>query len=270
MPARNGIAVLMATVTVGWAGLPVAHAATCPNADLQPTADSIAPAIDATLCLANEQRAAAGAPALSLDGRLAAVAENYARTMVQQRFFSHVAPNGSTFEDRFAAAGLLPDNSGENLFPGTATLATPAATVDSWMNSPSHRENLLDPTFRQVGIGIVAGTPLPTPDPGATYVAEFSDGTGKVASADAPQSGQATAAQLPVTGTASAQVRRTVRAWVAAAHTGDGPAFCRMQDNRMLQASHLPAGAVGIAACVNAFRPATAASAASTLSFVKV
>jgi uncharacterized protein YkwD len=48
---------------------------------------------------------------------------------------------------------------------------TPAAMVDAWMHSPGHRLNLLHRSFRDVGIGIVAGTP--TGGGGATYTTDF-------------------------------------------------------------------------------------------------
>jgi uncharacterized protein YkwD len=47
---------------------------------------------------------------------------------------------------------------GENLVWGTGPLSTPHSLVASWMNSPPHRENLLKPTFREIGIAAVAGT----------------------------------------------------------------------------------------------------------------
>ena len=58
---------------------------------------------------------------------------------------------------------------GENLAWGTGPLGTPAAIVRAWMNSPGHRANILDPRFRQIGLGIVAGNPAGRGRSGATY-----------------------------------------------------------------------------------------------------
>jgi uncharacterized protein YkwD len=64
---------------------------------------------------------------------------------------------------------------GENLAWGTGTLASPRATVDAWMHSADHRENLLDRGFADVGIGIAAGAPeeLVADESGGTYVTDF-------------------------------------------------------------------------------------------------
>jgi hypothetical protein len=62
---------------------------------------------------------------------------------------------------------------GENLAWGTGGLATPGAIMQAWMNSPGHRENILNPDFREVGIGVVAGNPAAADGYGATYATEF-------------------------------------------------------------------------------------------------
>jgi hypothetical protein len=63
---------------------------------------------------------------------------------------------------------------GENLVWGTEELSTPQALVTAWMNSPPHRENLLKPRFREIGIAAVAGTPVAGNDPtGVTVSSEY-------------------------------------------------------------------------------------------------
>jgi uncharacterized protein YkwD len=54
-------------------------------------------------------------------------------------------------------------------------LATPAAIVASWMASPGHRANILDPDFRDSGVGVVARAPrrYANGQPGATYTQQF-------------------------------------------------------------------------------------------------
>jgi uncharacterized protein YkwD len=61
---------------------------------------------------------------------------------------------------------------GENLAWATGTDATPRQLVVAWMASPGHRRNVLEPTFRDVGIGVAAGTPAAGPD-GVTVTTEF-------------------------------------------------------------------------------------------------
>jgi hypothetical protein len=63
---------------------------------------------------------------------------------------------------------------GENLVWGNGPLSTPQALVTSWMNSPPHRENLLRPTFRDIGLAAVAGTPVSENDAtGVTVSSEY-------------------------------------------------------------------------------------------------
>jgi uncharacterized protein YkwD len=63
---------------------------------------------------------------------------------------------------------------GENLVWGTGPLSTPQALVTAWMNSPPHRENLLRPTFRELGVAAIPGTPVSGSDQtGVTVSSEY-------------------------------------------------------------------------------------------------
>jgi cysteine-rich secretory family protein len=63
---------------------------------------------------------------------------------------------------------------GENLVWGTGPLSTPQALVTAWMNSPPHRENLLRPSFREMGLAAVTGTPMSRSDgTGVTVSSEY-------------------------------------------------------------------------------------------------
>ncbi len=150
-----------------------AAAADCADTDLAPSAANVQQVNAATLCLLNEQRAAAGVPALTVDARLTQIASGYAGQLVGQRFFAHVSPSGQTLQDRFDAASYHFTAAGENLAWGTGILATPAQIVKSWMNSESHRTNVLDPDFHQIGLGLALGAPIDFLGPAATYVNEF-------------------------------------------------------------------------------------------------
>ena len=52
---------------------------------------------------------------------------------------------------------------GENIAWGTAALATPRAIVAAWMASPGHRANILDPRYRETGIGVSRTLPPRSP-----------------------------------------------------------------------------------------------------------
>jgi uncharacterized protein YkwD len=151
----------------------------CDDADALPGQVSQARLRAATLCLMNAERGARGLARLQAEPALARAAGSYARLMVRERFFDHTSPGGSTMMSRIHASRYLRDvrswSVGENLAWGTGTLATPRATVRAWMRSADHRANLLDPRFRDVGIGIAEGAPeaLGPNEPGATYVTDF-------------------------------------------------------------------------------------------------
>ncbi len=97
--------------------------------------------------------------------------------MVRHRYFSHVAPDGRTMTARLRDAGYIREGRrwavGETLAWGTFGRATPRRTVQNWMDSPPHRRVLLDPRYRDVGVGAAYGSPRRRRGPGATYAAAF-------------------------------------------------------------------------------------------------
>ncbi|HEV2774294.1 MAG TPA: CAP domain-containing protein [Solirubrobacteraceae bacterium] len=154
----------------------LAHAADCPGADLLPAIASVPTAKAATLCLLNDERAARGLVPLSTQADLEEAAQRYSQAMVQHRFFAHVSPGGQTLSDRLVgyAAPAREWTTGENLAWGEGALATPSSIVRGWMNSPSHRDNVLNGDFTEIGVGIVGGTPSGgLPAVSATYTTEF-------------------------------------------------------------------------------------------------
>jgi uncharacterized protein YkwD len=150
-------------------------AAPCPGAGDQPSAANAAQVRAATLCLLNRQRVAHGLPRLHVHPSLRHAAAAYAGLMVRDDFFDHVSPGGSTMAQRIKRTAYLRGvrgwSLGENLAWGSGAAATPAQIVDAWMHSAGHRRNILDGTFREIGIGIAAGAPGGRA--GATYVNEF-------------------------------------------------------------------------------------------------
>jgi len=45
--------------------------------------------------------------------------------------------------------------------------------MQAWMNSPGHRDNILNPSYREVGVGIAVGNPARSDGAGATYATAF-------------------------------------------------------------------------------------------------
>jgi len=194
---RSTLAAVAATLVASAAiGTPGAAASTCPGAELLVAGSSIDSARSVTLCLLNEQRAAAGLAPLASEPLLTSVATQYSQSMVDGRFFSHVSPSGVDLQQRLAAyvgtaGGWL---IGENIAWGEGSSSTPAFIVDAWMHSAGHRANILSAGFREIGIGIVTGTPRGSaPQTSATYTTDF----GARAGAGGSFPGPATLAPAP-------------------------------------------------------------------------
>jgi uncharacterized protein YkwD len=150
--------------------------AECANADATPTADNGGVVRAAILCLHNQVRAERGLPALRENAKLRKAAVAHSADMVRRGFFEHTAPGGVSMVDRIFAARYASNNVGwalgENLAWGTGRLATPRLVMRAWMDSPGHRANVVKRAYRELGIGVVIGTPT-AGDNGATYTADF-------------------------------------------------------------------------------------------------
>lgn len=119
------------------------------------------------LDLLNADRAAHGLPPLRFNIALSRLAENYAQDMIKRDFFSHTSPEGLTPFERMRKHGIPFNYAGENL----AFNASIRDAQQAFMDSPSHRANILNKNYTQVGIGVKEGRN------GRTYVVqEFSDG----------------------------------------------------------------------------------------------
>ena len=155
----------------------VGAGASCPNPDLAPSAETLPAMVEATLCLINGERADRGLAALAPNATLAGAASSYAQDLVAGSYFSHTGRDGSSAFDRIERSGYLVDGAGwvigENLAWGTGALATPGSIMQAWMNSPGHRDNILNSDFREIGIGIVTGNPAGPDGLGATYATDF-------------------------------------------------------------------------------------------------
>jgi uncharacterized protein YkwD len=167
----------LAAVSASLAMPASAAAADCAGQDLQPSAANLAQAEAATLCLVNAERSARGLPALRSQAQLRTAAVKHSADMVDQGYFSHDSLDGRDFTDRIDETGYIPTRGrwhvGENIGWGGGELGSPLLMMRGWMNSPAHRDNLLDRNFREIGIGIAAGAPATTPFAGATYTTDF-------------------------------------------------------------------------------------------------
>jgi uncharacterized protein YkwD len=152
--------------------------AACTDGDLQPTASNIDQVSSVTLCFMNAMRANEGLPPVVENGQLEDASVKHSQDMVDRKFFAHDTPDGRDVVARLRTAGYIPEDRewvvGENLAWGSGALATPRAIVNAWMNSPAHKENLLSPDYKEVGMGIVPGTPSKDGgNGGATFTTDF-------------------------------------------------------------------------------------------------
>ena len=104
------------------------------------------------LDLVNDQRAANGLSALTLNSDLCAVAQEKARDMHDQGYFDHNSPTYGTPFDMMRSFGITYSAAGENIAMGYQTAS---AVVNAWMNSSGHRANILNSSFTQMAIGYV-------------------------------------------------------------------------------------------------------------------
>ncbi len=99
----------------------------------------------------NEQRAQnGGLPALALNAKLASAAKAKANDMVARDYWSHNTPDGKEPWSFIDAAGYQYQKAGENLAYG---FNDSYAVQNGWMLSEHHRENVLDPAYKEVGFG---------------------------------------------------------------------------------------------------------------------
>lgn len=98
----------------------------------------------------NARRSSNGVASLTQSAQLNTAAQNKANHMVAHNYWAHTSPDGQEPWAFIDAAGYSYAKAGENLAYG---FATSVDAVTGWMNSPSHKANMLNSGFTQVGFG---------------------------------------------------------------------------------------------------------------------
>jgi uncharacterized protein YkwD len=132
-------------------------------ASANPTAASASSALLADL---NRTRVAHGLAALSSSAQLAQAAQLHAQDMIQNGYFAHESRDGKTPFDRMRLFGISFRFAGENI---AMAPSEPVAAQSLYQSAP-HRENMLDPQYRHVGIAA-----MQRPDGELFFVEDFSD-----------------------------------------------------------------------------------------------
>ncbi|MFG3661993.1 sigma-70 family RNA polymerase sigma factor [Streptomyces sp. NPDC047706] len=129
---------------------PTRSAPSAPQTQPAPTG-----AVAQVVALVNKERSAAGCGPLAEDGQLNQAAQGHSQDMAARGFFDHTNPDGADPGQRTTAAGYNWSTYGENIARGQQT---PEAVMNSWMNSPGHRANILNCAFKDIGVGIHNGS----------------------------------------------------------------------------------------------------------------
>lgn len=107
------------------------------------------------LSATNSHRANSGKAALALNQKLINAAQAKANDMIARNYWSHTTPDGQQPWVFIDNTGYKYSKAGENLAYG---FATSSDAVTGWMNSPAHKDNMLDGTFTEVGFGYANGS----------------------------------------------------------------------------------------------------------------
>ncbi|MET9678583.1 CAP domain-containing protein [Streptomyces sp. NPDC006482] len=107
--------------------------------------------VQEVVALANAERRKAGCGPLRSEGHLRTAAQGHADDMAERDYYEHDSPEGRDAGDRITGAGYTWSTWGENIHRGPKT---PARAMEDWMDSPGHRENILNCSFKDIGVGV--------------------------------------------------------------------------------------------------------------------
>jgi uncharacterized protein YkwD len=170
-----GLVAAAATLPVSPADVD-ARRAQCANRDV-PFGAAPDLARSALVCELGQVRARRDLRRLRANDELDLAARRQAADMVQRHYFSHVSPGGRDVADRARRTGYATSTCswrlGEVLAWGVEGRSTAAATVRAWMDSPEHRHILISQRYSDLGVAMIAGTPMVQFPSGVTAAAVF-------------------------------------------------------------------------------------------------
>ncbi|MFD4789479.1 CAP domain-containing protein [Streptomyces sp. NPDC058459] len=112
--------------------------------------------------LVNAERTKAGCSPVQLNSTLSKAAQDHSADMAAHNTMSHTGSDGSDPGSRITAAGYRWSAYGENVAYG---YSTPEQVMAGWMNSTGHRENILNCSFKEIGVGLA--------QPGSYWTQDF-------------------------------------------------------------------------------------------------
>lgn len=90
------------------------------------------------------------APAVKWNDQLAAAANSHSENMYKNKFFAHIAPDGSNGGARIKRAGYPWMAFGENIAAG---YTSEKEVVKGWVESPGHCKNIMSKLYKEMGVG---------------------------------------------------------------------------------------------------------------------
>lgn len=110
---------------------------------------------DELINLTNQKRQEAGLSTLTFNQSLANAASQKGADMIAKNYWAHTSPDGVSPWNFFKNVGYRYLYAGENL---ARDFTDSASVVNAWMNSPTHRDNLLSGRYREIGIAVIHDT----------------------------------------------------------------------------------------------------------------
>jgi uncharacterized protein YkwD len=166
-----GVAALLSAAAASAAG-----GSPCGETTAAPSRSSVQSMGASEFCLINMVRVHHHLAPLVLNTDLRDSATGHSDSMVVNGYFAHEGPGGSV-DSRISRAGYLNRarafTIGENIAAGSGPEGSPWAILEDWLHSPPHRANILDPSYRDAGVGVARGYPFGGGGAAATYTVDF-------------------------------------------------------------------------------------------------
>lgn len=111
--------------------------------------------IDEVVRATNQERLSAGLEPLSYSEKLADAARRKAANMLEENYWAHNSPSGKSPWTWIKATGYNYTYAGENL---AKDFGDTSRMISAWMASPTHRDNIVSPKYKEIGLAVVPGT----------------------------------------------------------------------------------------------------------------
>lgn len=131
--------------------------------------------------LTNQQRSAQGLSPLTHNSALSNAAASKANHMFSAQYWAHIAPDGTTPWFFIKNSGYSYSVAGENL---ARDFGDSGSVITAWMNSPTHRDNIVNTKYKEIGVAVVDGVLNGVE---TTLVVQMFGTSARVASAAAPK-----------------------------------------------------------------------------------